>query len=104
MIVSHDASFEVGDHDFTRMGIVLSVCLLINVPEKIEDSFYHGKVFLSFKDAVFHPSSPNRHVAEICKLIDDKPILFLYCDGGPDHHLTYLSVQLSLIALILKLD
>ena len=38
------------------------------------------------------------------KLIDDKPILFLYCDGGPDHRLTYVSVQLSLIALFLKLD
>jgi hypothetical protein len=30
--------------------------------------------------------------------------LFLFSDGGPDHHLTYLSVQLSLIALFLKLD
>ena len=46
-------AFEVGDHDFTRMGI-----LLINVPEKIEDSFYHGKVFVTLKATVFQPSSP----------------------------------------------
>ena len=32
VIVSRTASFEVGDHDFTRMGIVPSVCLLIDVP------------------------------------------------------------------------
>ena len=30
--------------------------------------------------------------------------MFLYTDGGPDHRLTYLSVQLSLISLFLKLD
>ena len=33
-----------------------------------------------------------------------KPILLLYTDGGPDHRLTYLSVQLSIIALFLQLD
>ena len=33
-----------------------------------------------------------------------KSILFLYSDGGPDHRLTYVSVQVSLIALFLMLD
>ena len=36
--------------------------------------------------------------------IPDKPLLFIYSDGGPDHRLTYLSVQLSLISVFLKLD
>jgi len=27
VIVSRDATFEVGDHDFMRMGIVPSMCL-----------------------------------------------------------------------------
>ena len=31
-------------------------------------------------------------------------ILFVYSDGGPDHRLTYLTVQLSLIALFMNLD
>ena len=30
--------------------------------------------------------------------------LFIYSDGGPDHRLTYLSVQLSLISIFLELD
>ena len=38
-----------------------------------------------------------------CK-IEDMPILFLYSDGGPDHRLTYVSVQASLIALFKNLD
>ena len=33
-----------------------------------------------------------------------KSILCVYSDGGPDHRLTYVSVQLSLIALYLNLD
>ena len=36
--------------------------------------------------------------------MDGRHILFIYSDGGPDHRITYLSVQLSLIALFLNLD
>ena len=35
---------------------------------------------------------------------ENKPYLFLYTDGGPDHRVTYVRVQLALIALFLKLD
>ena len=34
----------------------------------------------------------------------ERHALFIYSDGGPDHRLTYVSVQLSLIALFLNLD
>ena len=33
---------------------------------------------------------------------DDNPILLLYTDGGPDHRLTYASVQIALISLFFK--
>ncbi len=33
-----------------------------------------------------------------------KPLLFIYSDDGPDHRLTYLPVQLSLICVFLELD
>ena len=36
--------------------------------------------------------------------IGDKSNMFLYTDGGPDHRLTYVSTQLSLIALFLNLN
>lgn len=56
---------------------------------------------------MYEPSSAIRHVTElqsIFKGLDYKPILFVYTDGGPDHRLTYLSVQLSLIALFRRLN
>ena len=60
------------------------------------------------KDAVFEPSSPIHHATELYNYlkdkIEDRHILFVYADGGPDHRLTYLSVQLSLIALVRNLD
>ena len=61
------------------------------------------------KEAIFEPSSPPQHIAELYDTVTSqdlqmKPIMFMYTDGGPDHRLTYLSVQLSLILLFLKLD
>ena len=43
---------------------------------------------------------------ELSKLLEGnaKPILFLYSDGGPDHRVTYISVQIALIALFRILD
>ena len=62
---------------------------------------------MGVKDAAFEPSSPVRHMAEVNSILTSNltfPILFLYTDGGPDHRLTYISVQISLICLFLKLD
>ena len=33
--------------------------------------------------------------------IDHKLFLFLYTDGGPDHQVTYLKVQMALITILL---
>src|SRR5438128_5437329 len=49
-----------------------------------------------------------RHATELYNLLLTKetqlPILCLYTDGGPDHRLTYLRVQLSYIMIFLALD
>ena len=108
VLVSKDKKLAVADHDFTSLSLTPSVAMLIDVSESIEQSFHRGKVFVIFKENAFQPSSPHRHMAELKKILDDlapvKPVLLLYTDGGPDHRLTYLSVQLSLIALWLSLD
>ena len=103
VLVSRNANFEVGDHDFTRFSVIPSVALLIDIPESIEDSWYTGQVLVGLKDAAFEHSSPERHACELQNLLQSRnlgsnPILFLYSDGGPDHKLTYTSVQASLIA------
>jgi len=83
--------------------LIPSVALQIEIPETFEGSWYTGKVLIGLKDAVFQSSSPLRHASELhsvlMKTLGLRTILFIYCDGGPDHRLTYVSVQLSLIAL-----
>ena len=102
-------SFEVGDHDFTKFSLIPSVCLVITIPETVSDSWYRGRVFVGIKDAIFQPYSPIHHATEIIATLKQcyspvPPMLFIYSDGGPDHRLTYVSVQISLIALYLHHD
>lgn len=108
VIVPTQAHLQACDHDFTKFGIVPSVVLLVDIPEEICGSWYHGSVKLLFKDSAFEPSSPVRHCAELHNILmthsPEKPVLFLYTDGGPDHRVTYTSVKLSLIALFKKMD
>ena len=109
VIVGLNSSMEVGDHDFTRFSVIPSVCFIVDIPDVVDESWYGGQVVVGVKDSAFEASSPIRHSTELCnimtsKSLDTKPILFLYTDGGPDHRLTFLSVQLSLIACFLRLD
>ena len=107
VLVALDKSFQVGDHDFTKFSLVPSVTFNINIPNDIAGSWYTGDVSVIIKEAAFEPSSPYRHSCEMYKLVHgsiSQPIMFIYSDGGPDHRLTYLSVQVSLIALFLRLD
>ncbi|GAQ92919.1 hypothetical protein KFL_012020010, partial [Klebsormidium nitens] len=103
------------DHDFTRAKIVPSVTLVQHgplIPTTADDSFYRGQVFVTLKDAVFQPSSPLRHSAELVSIIRwairhrmlPPSILLGYTDGGPDHRTTYASVQIAWVAVWLALD
>ena len=35
---------------------------------------------------------------------DDKPILCLYTDGGPDHNNTFLATKLALMSIFVEKD
>ena len=109
ILVALNQSFEVCDHDFTRFSLIPSVTLLIDMPDTIDGSWYDGEVFVGIKDAVFEPSSSLRRLSELhdnvlLTRMREKSVLFLYTDGGPDHRSTFVSVQLSLIALFLNLN
>ena len=82
--------------------------MIVNIPQAINESWYTGDVYIGIKDSVFQPSSAIRHAKELHSILVSKMvgrhILFMYSDGGPDHRLTYISVQLSLIALFKNLD
>ena len=66
------------------------------------------EIFVGVNDSIFEPSSPFCHATELSSLLtrqcDTNPILLLYTDGGPDHRVNFLSVQLSLIAVFLARD
>lgn len=100
----------IGDHVLPDFHLAPSVNLLINVQENIEGSFYRGKVYVGAQRLHIQAfSNPIRHATELKQILVSRdssvePILVLYTDGGPDHHLTYVSVQLSLLASFIQLD
>ena len=108
VLVTSAKKLVVADHDFTKFSLTPSVCFLINIPESITESFYTGRVFVGLKENAFQPSSPIRHMTELKGVLeavnDSHPLPLLYTDGGPDHRLTYASVQISLISMFLALD
>lgn len=105
VIVQGRCAFQVAEHDFTRFSVTPSVVFQVN---KYSGSWYDGNVHVLYKDSAFEPSSPIRHAAELVSILRSKsithPVVFLCSDGVPDHHVTYTSVKLALIALILELN
>ena len=96
---------QVCDHNFTRFSLILTVLLRVDT---LDGSWYEGQVFVGLKEAVFKLSSTLRHASELHHILltemGMKSSLFLYTGGGPDHRTTYISTQLSLIALFLNLN
>lgn len=106
-----EPNFPVAAAEWGRQVVVSmnTFCLVIAVPKKVSDSSYRGRVSVGVKDSIFQPSSPICHTTEITDILSKcyskvLPMLFVYSDGGPDHGLTYVSVQISLIALYLYHD
>jgi hypothetical protein len=79
------------DYDFTKLLLTSSVIFFCNIFQSIESLFYSEKVFVSFKDTVFQPSSVIRHTTEFYNAIfthhlnNIPSILYLYTDGSPDY-------------------
>lgn len=108
MLAAQYKTFEVGDHDFTKFSLIVSVSFVINIPETIEGSWCKGEVHVDYKDAVLQPSSALHLAAKVQSIliskIGNKSTLLVYTDGGLDHCAIFLSVQLSLIAHFLNLN
>ncbi|GBC46844.1 hypothetical protein GLOIN_2v1782174 [Rhizophagus irregularis DAOM 181602=DAOM 197198] len=107
VLVSQEESFVVADHDFTKTGLIPSVTMLCDIPSDMEGSFYRGQVNIGLKDPIFESSTPMRHAELYDILINSQQghhYLLVYTDGGSDHQLRFLRVQLSWICLFLALD
>ena len=45
VLVATNESYQVGDHNFTQINIIPIAILLNNIPNSIDDSWYHGKPY-----------------------------------------------------------
>ena len=113
LVPSQGPQLEALDHDFHLHGIVPSVAFHVDIPESASDTFYTGQPFVTNKNKVTQSSSALRHAAEMKDLIcthcsDDhgksKPILIIVSNGGPDHQVTFGSVEVASLALFRSLD
>ena len=73
------------------------------------DSFYSGQAFVTNKDKVTQPSNAFRHATEVTNLIKSlhsptQPIVALISDSGPDHCVTFASVQVAALTMFCALD
>lgn len=81
--------------------------MLCDIPSDMKGSFYRGQVNIGLKDPIFESSTPMRHAELYDILINSQQghhYLLVYTDGGSDHQLRFLRVQLSWICLFLALD
>ncbi|PKY62938.1 hypothetical protein RhiirA4_490414, partial [Rhizophagus irregularis] len=108
VLVSQEESFVVADHDFTKTGLIPSVTMLCDIPSDMEGSFYRGQVNIGLKDPIFESSTPMRHATELYDILINSQqrhsYLLVYTDGGSDHQLRFLQVQLSYLFIALDLD
>ncbi|KAL3875452.1 hypothetical protein ACJMK2_033399 [Sinanodonta woodiana] len=108
-IVPMNSVLSCLDHDVQSKGsLTPSVVLDVDIPGDATETFYRGQVSVTFKDSIFQASTPFRHIVELETILkaknENKPALFMYTDGGPDHRVTYGAVKLSLIVLFRRLQ
>ena len=85
---------------------------MVQILQSSLDSFFSGQVYVVNKNKVTQPSSALRHSAELSKNVlqeycatgSNKSVLVVMSDGGPDHRLSYGSVQVALLALFIRLN
>ena len=66
-------------------------------------------MYAGLEDSTFQHSSPLRHATELKQILVGRhtsinPIISMHTDGGVDHRLTYMLVQIALIVLFIELD
>ncbi|POG62444.1 hypothetical protein GLOIN_2v1882875 [Rhizophagus irregularis DAOM 181602=DAOM 197198] len=70
-LIPDNTILAASDHDFTKLSLTPSVILLCKIPASISESFYYGKVYTSYKNTVFEPSSGIRHSTEFFSTLSD---------------------------------
>jgi len=99
------------DHDQgnVKVRVVPTVILVHRIPPSPSGSWYRGNVHVSIKDSVFESSEATRACAELeCvfrKIHDEnekKSFFVIHSDGGPEHNVTFPTVQTALVIMLLR--
>lgn len=101
-----DTTLSALDHDMTKASLTPSVYLRCSVPESVDKSFVQGTVTTVSNDSVFETSSPFRHAATICKMLENEQpkIVMKYTDGGTDQRNNLESVKCANICVFKELN
>ena len=98
--------FAGGDHDAgsSRDNAVPTVTFISDIPEDANESFYRGQVYVAVKSSIMQPSTVVRAHAELSKLLmreknEKQSISIMLTDGGPEHNINFMSVQIALILM-----
>ena len=113
-IVAEGEVLPALDHDFHSANLVTSSTLRCNIPNEVSGSFFIGdddgigQIFVTVRDAIFDPSVIFDHCAQLIDTLRKKglnpTVLILQTDGGPDHSMKRVMVQLALNATFRELD
>jgi DNA-directed RNA polymerase subunit RPC12/RpoP len=111
VLVGINETFQVTDHDYSKISLIPDANFFQTIPLTNEESWYRGQVFYSIKDMALQGSTAYRGVVELSSAFDSfydadatPQRLFLYADGGGDRLMSHLKVQKALIALFLHQD
>jgi hypothetical protein len=93
------------DHDMTKCSLTPSVVLNSKIPNRHDDSFVRGKVYVAVNDFVYQSSSPFHHAAMIVNILPRAiPILVTFTDDGVDQRNTLEAVKCSAICIFRELN
>ncbi|ORY41532.1 hypothetical protein BCR33DRAFT_825419 [Rhizoclosmatium globosum] len=104
-VVGNESKSE--DHETSKkIKLVPTVALDLKIPETVGGDWFNGNVFFELRDVATSPTNPMRNVSMIYNIIRKSDAdfgrvaaLLLLTDGGSDHNMSHVSVQIALITL-----
>ena len=67
VIVGMNLSLQVADHNYTKLSVIPSVILKVDILDNVDGSFYRGDVCVTVKEHAFQHLTTLRHA---CKFLE----------------------------------
>ena len=107
VLVVKDQIIQSADHDLACIALVPTVVMIHDLPSSVDQSWYHGKLYVYIKITTTECSSVVQNSLEIERALIKKfgtkenihLIIIIYTDRGPEHRTNFLSVKITIILL-----